>query len=120
MKNHGTFFTPADNSGAKKVFCINQPTKKLKIGQTITLSVKQALPSHKSRVKKGDIHKGLVCEIKQKKTRFSHLARSFGENAVVLVNAKGDPIGTRVHSLASFELRAAGHAKVASISPFLF
>ena len=120
MKNHGTFFSPADNSGAKRIFCIQQPTRKLKIGQTITLSVKEALPSHRSRVQKGKIYKGLICELKQKKSRFTHLTRSFGQNAVVLLNAKGDPIGTRIHSLASFELRAAGHAKVASISPFLF
>lgn len=120
MKTHGTFFTPADNSGAKKIFCIHQPTRRLKIGQTITVSIKEALPSSRSRVQKGKIYKALICELKQKKSRFTHLTRSFGRNAVVLLNAKGDPIGTRVSSLASFELRAAGQAKIASISPFLF
>ena len=72
------------------------------------------------RIKKGKVYKAVIVELKQKSKRFTHLNRSFGRNLVVLVNAKGDPIGTRVSSLASYELRAAGHAKIASISPYLF
>ena len=120
MKTHGTYFLPGDNSGAKKMFCIGQPRSQLYIGDTITVSIKESLPSHRSRVEKGNVYKAVVCELKQKRNRFTHLGRSFSKNSAVIVNSKGDPIGTRIYSLASFELRARGHIKIASLSPFLF
>nr|YP_009646595.1 ribosomal protein L14 [Chloropicon primus]QBX98462.1 ribosomal protein L14 [Chloropicon primus] len=120
MKTHGTFFGAADNSGAKKLFCIGQPKPKLKIGDMITVSVKEALPSHRSRVKKGKVYKAVIVELKKKTKRYTHLKYSFGRNLVVLVNQKGDPIGTRVNSLGSYELRSSGRSKIASISPYLF
>ena len=120
MKNHGTYFYSGDNSGARQVYCIQQSRTSLNIGDTITVSIKKSLPAQKSRVKKGSIYKAVICELKQKKSRFTHLNRSFSRNIVVILNAKGDPIGTRVKTLASFELRARGHAKIASIAPFIF
>ena len=120
MKTHGTFFEVGDNSGAKLVFCIGQPRSKIRIGDIITVSVKDALPSHRSRVKKGKVYKALVVELKRKTKRYTHLGRSFGRNLVILVDNKGSPIGTRVSSLGSFELRAAGHGRIASISSYLF
>lgn len=119
MKTHGTFFEVGDNSGAKKLLCIGQPRSKLRIGDTITVSVKEALPAHRSRVDKGKVYKAVIVELKQKTHRSTHMNLSFGRNLAVLVNAKGEPIGTRMNCIATYELRAAGHSKITAISPFL-
>lgn len=116
----GTFFSVGDNSGAKKVKCIRFPRRNHKIGDLVTGVVNIALPAQKSRVRQGDICKAVICELKEKQSRITGMTRRFDSNTLVLVDQKGEPIGTRVLTLASFELRLAGWTRLASLAPYIF
>ena len=116
----GTYFKVGDNSGAKLVQCIQFTKRQMRIGDMITVAVKQALPADRGRVAKSKVYKAIICELKLKTGRMTGIHRRFDQNTVVLVNGQGDPLGTRVFCLGSFELRAAGRTKIASLAPMIF
>jgi large subunit ribosomal protein L14 len=41
----------------------------------------------------------------------------FDKNAAVLVNAQGEPVGTRIFGPVTRELRAKNHMKIVSLAP---
>lgn len=109
----------ADNSGAKKVMCIKVLGGAGKmiasVGDIIVVSVKSAAPSGK--IKKGDVHRGVIVRTKKNTKRIDGSAISFDENSVVLVNkANNEPLGTRVFGPVSRELREKGFVKIVSLA----
>jgi large subunit ribosomal protein L14 len=103
----------ADNSGAKKVICINiyGSKKSAKIGDTITVSVRKSLP--KGKVKNGTIHKAVIIRTKK---RSGNSMISFQDNAVVLLNKQNEMLGTRVFGPTDNSLRSKGFSKILSLS----
>ncbi|KAF9601535.1 hypothetical protein IFM89_020363 [Coptis chinensis] len=105
-----------DNSGAKKVMCI-QPLKGRKgarLGDTIIASVKEAQP--RGKVKKGDVVYGVVVRAAMQRGRCDGSEIKFDDNAVVLVNKQGEPIGTRVFGPVPHELRKKKHLKILTLA----
>ncbi|KAF5197379.1 50S ribosomal protein L14 [Thalictrum thalictroides] len=105
-----------DNSGAKKVMCI-QPLKGKKgarLGDTIIASVKEAQP--RGKVKKGDVVYGVVVRAAMQRGRCDGSEIKFDDNAVVLVNKQGEPIGTRVFGPVPHELRKKKHLKILTLA----
>ncbi|OVA08052.1 Ribosomal protein L14b/L23e [Macleaya cordata] len=98
-----------DNSGAKRVMCIQalKGKKGARLGDTIIASVKEAQP--RGKVKKGDVVYGVVVRAAMQRGRCDGSEINFDDNAVVLVNKQGEPIGTRVFGPVPHELRRKKH-----------
>src|SRR6476620_5556913 len=109
----------ADNSGAKKVFCIKvlggSKRRYASIGDIIVVSVKEALPN--SKVKKGDVAKAVIVRTIQKLRRPDGSYIRFDDNSAVLINAAKEPIGTRIFGPVARELRAKQFVKIVSLAP---
>jgi large subunit ribosomal protein L14 len=109
----------ADNSGARRVQCIKvlggSKRRYATIGDTIVVSVKEAIP--RGRVKKGQVMKAVIVRTAKGVRRSDGSLIRFDRNAAVLINANGDPIGTRIFGPVTRELRARKHVKIMSLAP---
>jgi large subunit ribosomal protein L14 len=109
----------ADNSGAKRVLCIKvlggSYRKYARIGDKIVVSVKEALPN--TNIKKGTVAKAVVVRTKKAVRRPDGSYIRFDQNAAVLINAEGDPVGTRIFGPVARELRWKDFMKIVSLAP---
>ena len=109
----------ADNTGAKKIECIKvlggSKRRYASIGDTIVIAVKEAIP--KGKVKKGTVHKAVVVRTKYSIHRYDGSSVKFDNNAVVIIDEKGEPIGTRIFGPVTRELRSKGQTKIISLAP---
>ena len=109
----------ADNSGAKKVLCIKVAGGTLRryarIGDKVVVAVKEALPD--GTVKKGSVAKAVVVRTKKELRRPDGSYIKFDQNAVVLINDEGDPVGTRIFGPVARELRWKNYMKIVSLAP---
>jgi len=113
-----TMLNVADNSGARQVMCIkvlgNTRNRYANIGDVIKVTVKEAIPDGK--VKKGEVAFALVIRTKDGVRRSDGSLIRFDSNAVVLLNAQMQPIGTRVFGPVTRELRSEKFMKVVSLA----
>ena len=109
----------ADNSGAKEVLCIRVlgGTKRryARVGDTIVVSVKSAIPG--GNVKKGEVSKAVVVRTRKEYRRPDGSYIRFDENAAVLLNAQGEPRGTRIFGPVARELRDRQFMRIVSLAP---
>jgi large subunit ribosomal protein L14 len=114
-----TNLSVADNSGARRVQCIKvlggSKRKTAGVGDTIVVSIKEAIP--RGRVKKGDVHKAVIVRTAKEIHRQDGSSIRFDTNAAVLINAQGEPIGTRIFGPVTRELRGRNHMKIVSLAP---
>jgi len=119
MIHNETNLEVADNSGARRVQCIRvlggSKRKTASIGDVIVVSVKEAIP--RGRVKKGDVHKAVIVRTAKDIKRSDGTAIRFDRNAAVLIDAQGEPIGTRIFGPVTRELRAKAYMKIISLAP---
>ncbi|MGP1309188.1 MAG: 50S ribosomal protein L14 [Phycisphaerales bacterium] len=114
----------ADNSGAKIAYVIRvlggstgrgQFTRRTAgVGDRVVCSVKKALPG--ADVKAGDIVKAVVVRTSYPTKRDDGSYVRFDENAVVLINADGNPRGTRIFGAVARELREKNYMKIVSLA----
>ena len=78
-------------------------------------AVKEAIP--KGKVKKGSVHKAVVVRVKKGIHRDDGSKVKFDNNAAVLVDDKGEPVGTRIFGPVTRELRNKGQMKIISLAP---
>jgi large subunit ribosomal protein L14 len=101
----------ADNTGAKSVMCIKvlggSKRRYAGIGDVIKVSIKEAAP--RGRVKKGEVYNAVG--------RNDGSLVKFDGNAAVLLNAKLEPIGTRIFGPVTRELRTERFMKIVSLAP---
>ena len=109
----------ADNSGAKQVQCIKvlggSKRRTASIGDIIVVSVKEAIP--RGKVKNGEVLKAVIVRTKKEIRRSDGSAIRFDTNAAVLVNANGEPLGTRIFGPVTRELRIKKLMKIVSLAP---
>ena len=114
-----TKLSVADNSGAREVMCIKvlggSMRRSAQIGDTIVVSVKDALPN--AKVKKGEVHKAVIVRTVAKTRRSDGTYIAFDDNSAVLINAQQEPIGTRIFGPVARELRARQFVKIISLAP---
>jgi len=119
MIQQETVLEVADNSGAKKVMCIRVlggfHRRYARIGDRIVVSVKEAEPN--TNIKKGTVAKAVVVRTKKAQRRPDGSYIRFDQNAAVLINAEGDPIGTRIFGPVARELRWKEYMKIVSLAP---
>ncbi|MBT3174733.1 MAG: 50S ribosomal protein L14 [Lentimicrobiaceae bacterium] len=109
----------ADNSGAKEVLCIRVlgGTKRryASIGDQVVVTVKSALPS--GNIKKGAVARAVVVRTRKEVRRNDGSYIRFDDNAVVLLNAAGEMMGTRIFGPVARELREKQFMKIVSLAP---
>ena len=85
------------------------------VGDVIVVAVREASPN--SKVKKGDTARAVIVRTSKEIRRDNGTYIRFDDNAAVLVNANGDPIGTRIFGPVARELRARKYMKIVSLAP---
>lgn len=109
----------ADNSGAKKLFCIKvlggSKRKYAGIGDIIVASVRESLPN--SKVKKGDVVKAVIVRTAKELGRPDGSYIRFDDNSGVVINNQKEPVGTRIFGPVARELRAKKFMKIISLAP---
>ena len=108
----------ADNSGARSVRVFRlfggSTRKSSSIGDIVMCAVKDAIPGGK--VKKSDIVKGVIVRTKHAINRPDGTQVKFDDNAIVLIDNEGQPIGTRVFGPVARELRDKGEGFMKIVS----
>jgi len=114
-----TQLNAADNSGAKRLYCIKvlggTRRRYASVGDIIVVSVKEAIPN--AKVKKGDVLKAVVVRTKKEVRRPDGSYIKFDDNSAVLITAAKEPIGTRIFGPVARELRAKQFMKIISLAP---
>ncbi|MCK4418477.1 50S ribosomal protein L14 [Candidatus Aerophobetes bacterium] len=109
----------ADNTGAKRLMCIRvlggSSRRYARIGDIIVASVKRTVPN--SEIKKGEVVKAVVVRTKKEIRRQDGSYVRFDENAAVLIDATGNPRGTRIFGPVTRELREKNFMKIISLAP---
>jgi large subunit ribosomal protein L14 len=109
----------ADNTGARRVMCFKvlggSKRRYAGIGDVIQVSIKDAQP--RGRVKKGEIYNAVVVRTAKGVRRPDGSLVKFDGNAVVILNAKLEPIGTRIFGPVTRELRTEKFMKIVSLAP---
>ena len=114
-----TVLDAADNSGARRVQCIKvlggSKRRYAGVGDVIKVSVKDAIP--RGKVKKGEVYNAVVVRTAHGVRRPDGSAIKFDGNAAVLLNARLEPIGTRIFGPVTRELRTSQFMKIISLAP---
>ena len=109
----------ADNTGARELLCIRvmggSRRRYAGVGDVIVAAVKQATPQ--GTVKKGDVVKAVVVRTKKEFGRDDGTYIAFDENAAVIIDAGGNPRGTRIFGPVARELRDRNYMKIISLAP---
>lgn len=121
MIQQETVVDVADNTGARTALCIRvlggSKRRYATVGDTIVVAVKKAQPGSEfivtsKREKKKLIQHGVVVRTRQPVKRADGSSVRFDRNAIVLVSATGEPMGTRVFGPVARELRQKGYVKI--------
>nr|AIU44614.1 ribosomal protein L14 [Cyanophora paradoxa] len=114
-----SYLTAADNSGARKLMCIRVlgggNRRYARIGDVIVAVVKDAIPN--MPVKKSDTVKAVIVRTRKELRRDNGMNIRFDDNAAVIINADGNPRGTRVFGPVARELRDKNFTKIISLAP---
>lgn len=109
----------ADNSGARKLQTIlprgGSVGKKAGLGDVVTASVKEAAPN--GNVKKGQVVRAVIVRMRKESRRNDGTYIRFDQNAAVLINDLGEPVGTRVFGPVARELRDKRFMRIVSLAP---
>ena len=108
----------ADNSGAKSLMVIGIPHFSRKhtasLGDVVKAVALEVLPI--GQVKKGDKVSAVIVRIKKEKRRPDGSYIRFSDNAGVIINVSGAPLGSRIFGPVAREVREAGFKKVVSLA----
>jgi large subunit ribosomal protein L14 len=119
MIQQESYLNVADNSGARKIMCIRVigggNRQYAGVGDIIVAVVKDAIPN--MPVKKSDVVKAVVVRTRHTTRRDNGMSIRFDDNAAVLINADGNPKGTRVFGPVARELRDKNYMKIVSLAP---
>jgi len=109
----------ADNSGAKRVKCFKvlkgSKRRYANAGDVIVCSVKESEPGSNS--KKGNVVKAVIVRTASYIRRKDGSKLRFDHNSCVLIDDKGNPVGTRIFGPVAREVRERGYIKICSLAP---
>ena len=119
MIQNYTYMDVADNSGAKQVMCFHVlgGTRRRygSLGDIVVVAVKEAIPQ--AGVKKGDVSRAVIVRTTKEVRRDDGSYIKFDRNACVLINAQGEPVGTRIFGPAARAPRWTKFTKIISLAP---
>lgn len=109
----------ADNSGAREVECVKvlggSKRRFASVGDIIVVAIKEAIP--RGKVKKGEVHRAVIVRTAKELKRKDGTSIKFDNNAAVLINKTGEPLGTRIFGPVTRELRSKNFMKIISLAP---
>lgn len=109
----------ADNTGAEigRIFKVLGGSKKrfAEIGDIVVLSVQVAQP--RKMIKKKAVHRAVVVRQRKPFRRKDGSYMRFDENAVVIIDAKNEPVGARIFGPIPRELTERGFQTIVSRAP---
>lgn len=118
-----TLLKISDNSGGKLARCLKVLKKGAKprygkIGDSVVVSINQLRNKNRitSKVRRGDVLKGVIVKTQSKYTRKNGLSFCFQQNSVVLLDKQFKPFATRVLGLIPKELKNSKFSKIISLS----
>jgi len=113
-----TFLDVADNTGAKLAQCIKvlggTHRRYAGLGDIVVVSIKKSMPG--SELKQGSVAKGVIVRVKKSMRRSDGSYVRFDQNAIVIVDAEGNPKGTRIFGAVARELRERNFMKIISLA----
>ena len=119
MIQNETRLRVADNTGAREILTIRvmggSRRRYASVGDVIIATVKQATPN--GTVKKGEVVRAVVVRTKKEFGRNDGTYIAFDENAAVIIDAAGNPRGTRIFGPVARELRDSNYMKIISLAP---
>ena len=119
MIQQETMLTVADNSGARRVKCIKvlggSKRRYAHIADVFIGAVQEATPG--GSIKKGDIVRCVVVRTVKETHRKDGSYIKFDQNACVLIQKDGTPVGTRIFGPVARELRDRKYMKIVSLAP---
>jgi large subunit ribosomal protein L14 len=108
----------ADNSGARRAMCIRvlggTRRRYAGVGDVVVVSIKDAMPG--SSVRKGEVARAVVVRTKKETRRRDGSYIRFDDNAVVLVDLRNEPRGTRIFGPVARELREKRFMRIVSLA----
>ena len=114
-----TILDVADNTGAKKASAIGvigrSGKETAEVGDVITCNIKEATTD--AAVKKGEVAKAVVVRTTSPIRRPDGSYLKFDRNALVIIDAQGNPKGTRIFGPVARELREKNFLKIVSLAP---
>jgi large subunit ribosomal protein L14 len=118
MIQEQTELVVADNTGAKRAMCfrvLGQRKKYAYVGDKIRVAIKEAAPT--GAIKKGTVQTAIIVRTGQPLRRADGSYVRFDQNACVIVDAKLNPIGSRIFGPVARELREKNFMKIVSLAP---
>jgi len=119
-----TMLDIADNSGAKSAMCIRvfgkgsargKFTRAVAgIGDVVAVAIKKSLPTCQLDDKK--VHKCVIVRTTKPVKRPDGSYVRFDSNAAVMIDAEGNPVGTRIFGAVARELREKNYMKIISLA----
>jgi large subunit ribosomal protein L14 len=121
MVQNGSFLGVIDNSGAKKVMCIQvinsgYRQRYANIGSLILVSVKSIRFSKNIKIKKGGVYRAVIIKTKVSRFSFSFNYKNYFENVVILLNAQNKLIGTRIFGVIPKQFKYSKFLKLTTLS----
>ncbi|MFQ5329222.1 MAG: 50S ribosomal protein L14 [Thermodesulfobacteriota bacterium] len=114
-----TVLNVADNSGAKRISCIQvvgvSNKRSASLGDVIVANVKESQPN--AKVKKGSVVRAVIVRTKKERRRVDGTYIKFDQNSAVIISKENEPIGTRIFGPVARELRGRGFMKIISLAP---
>jgi large subunit ribosomal protein L14 len=114
-----TILDVADNTGARRAMCIKvlggSRRRYASVGDVIVVAIKKAIPG--GDVKQGEVAKGVIVRTRRAVRRPDGSLVRFDSNALVLLDAAGNPRGTRIFGPVARELRQRNFMKIVSLAP---
>lgn len=115
----------ADNSGVKLAQCIkvlgrgsSRKGKKVRptasVGDVICIAIKKSLPN--CNLDKKKVYKCVIIRTKYPIRRPDGSYVRFDSNAAVIIDADGNPVGTRIFGAVARELREKNYMKIVSLA----
>ncbi|MCL1834162.1 MAG: 50S ribosomal protein L14 [Leptospirales bacterium] len=122
-----TILEVADNSGVKKVMCIKvlggTRRRYASVGDIIVVAVKDSHPSYGlkdsvgKKVHNKSVLRAVVVRTKKPVRRKDGSYIKFDDNAVAIIDAKGEPRGSRIFGPVARELREKDYLRILSLAP---
>jgi large subunit ribosomal protein L14 len=114
-----TLLKVADNSGVRRIRAITPLGSNVglvcSIGDVISANVREAEPE--SKIPKGKVIRAVVVRTRKEVRRKDGSYIRFDDNAAVIIDKAGEPVGTRVFGPVGRELREKKFMKIVSLAP---
>src|SRR5690606_33605925 len=113
----GTRLLITDNTGALEAACIKilgSAGGQARLGDRLVVAIKRVIPDKK--IKAPEVRIGILVRARRRTHRRNGMSVSFRSNAVVLIDHRQSPLGSRIFGAVAQELRTRKQMKLLTIA----